>query len=140
MEARFSAPVQTGLVAHPASYTMGTGSLPWVKRPDSSVPRPFYPGETSPNPRYPLAGIAQSVYRLATGWTVRGSNAGGGEIFRSRPDRPWSPPSLLHNGYLVFPADERPGRDVGHPPYLAPRLKKEDSYTSTPTLWLRGLF
>jgi hypothetical protein len=25
---RFSAPVQTGPVAHPASYTMGTGSLP----------------------------------------------------------------------------------------------------------------
>jgi len=24
---RFSAPVQTGPVAHPASYTMGTGSL-----------------------------------------------------------------------------------------------------------------
>jgi TATA-binding protein-associated factor Taf7 len=26
--ARFSAPVQTGPGAHPASYTMGTGSLP----------------------------------------------------------------------------------------------------------------
>jgi hypothetical protein len=32
------------------------------------------------------AGIAQSVQRLATGWTVRGSNPGGGEIFRRRPD------------------------------------------------------
>jgi hypothetical protein len=29
--ARFSAPVQTGLEAHPASYTMGTGSFPGVK-------------------------------------------------------------------------------------------------------------
>jgi hypothetical protein len=27
-EARFSAPVQTGLGAHPASYTMGTGFSP----------------------------------------------------------------------------------------------------------------
>jgi len=27
------------------------------------------------------AGIAQSVQRLATGWTVHGSNAGGSEIF-----------------------------------------------------------
>jgi hypothetical protein len=27
-EARFCAPVQTGPGAHPASYTMGTGSLP----------------------------------------------------------------------------------------------------------------
>ena len=34
------------------------------------------------------AGIAQSVQRLATGWTVRGSNPGGGEIFLIRPDRP----------------------------------------------------
>ena len=29
----FSAPVQTGPRAHPASCTMGTGSLPGVKRP-----------------------------------------------------------------------------------------------------------
>ena len=32
--ARFSAPVQTGPGAHPASCTMGTGSLPEVKRPE----------------------------------------------------------------------------------------------------------
>jgi hypothetical protein len=31
--ARFSAPVQTGPGAYPASYTMGTGSFPGVKRP-----------------------------------------------------------------------------------------------------------
>ena len=30
-EARFSAPVQTGPEAHPASCTMGTGSFPGVK-------------------------------------------------------------------------------------------------------------
>ena len=30
--ARFSAPVQTGPEAHPASYTLGTGSFPGVKR------------------------------------------------------------------------------------------------------------
>ena len=28
---------------------------------------------------------------------------GSGEIFRTRPDRPWDPPSLLYNGYRVFP-------------------------------------
>jgi hypothetical protein len=38
---RFSAPVQTGPGAHPASYTMGTGSLPWVKRPGRGVDHPF---------------------------------------------------------------------------------------------------
>jgi hypothetical protein len=48
------------------------------------------------------AGTAQSVWRLATGWTVRGSNPGGGEISRTRPDRPWGPPSLLYNGYWGF--------------------------------------
>jgi len=31
VEARFSAPVQTGPVAHPASCTMGTGYFPGVK-------------------------------------------------------------------------------------------------------------
>jgi len=35
--ARFSAPVQTGPGAHSDSYTMGTGSLPGVKRPGRGV-------------------------------------------------------------------------------------------------------
>jgi hypothetical protein len=42
----------------------------------------------------------------ATGWTVRGSNPGVGEIFRTRPDRPWGPSSLLYNGYRVFPGSK----------------------------------
>jgi len=62
--AKYSAPVQTGPGAHPATYTMGTGSFPGLKR---------------------------------------------------------------------------PVRYVGHPPHLAPRLKKEKSYTSTPPLGLPGL-
>jgi hypothetical protein len=28
-----------------------------------------------------------------TGWTVWGSNPGGGEIFRTRPDRSWAHPA-----------------------------------------------
>jgi hypothetical protein len=48
-------------------------------------------------------GVAQSVLRFTTGWTVRGSNPGCVEIFRTRPDRPWGPPSLLYNGCRVFP-------------------------------------
>jgi hypothetical protein len=35
--ARFSAPVQTGPGAHPASCTMGTGAFPGVKRPGRGV-------------------------------------------------------------------------------------------------------
>ena len=38
--ARFSVPVETGPGAHPASYTMGTGSLPGVKRPWRGVDHP----------------------------------------------------------------------------------------------------
>jgi len=37
---RFSAPIQIGTGAHPASYTMGTGSLPGVKRPGRGVDHP----------------------------------------------------------------------------------------------------
>ena len=45
----------------------------------------------------------------ATGWTVRGSNPGGGEIFRTCPDRPWGQPSPLYNGYQVFPGGKVAG-------------------------------
>jgi hypothetical protein len=41
--------------------------------------------------------------QLATGWTVQGSNPDGGEIFRTRPDWAWGPPSLLYSGFRVFP-------------------------------------
>jgi len=42
---------------------------------------------------------------IATGYGLDspGSNPGGGEIFCTCPDRPWGPPSLLYNGYRVFP-------------------------------------
>jgi hypothetical protein len=70
--------------------------------------------------------VAQSVWRLATGWTVRGSTSCGGEIFRTCPDRPWGPPSLMYNGYRVFPGDkERPGRDADPSPSSCAVVKKE---------------
>ena len=43
------------------------------------------------------------------GWKVWGWNPGGGEIFRTRPDRPWGPPSILYNGYQIFPGDKAAG-------------------------------
>jgi len=47
-----------------------------------------------------------------------------GEIFRTCPDRPWDPLSLLYNGYRVSaPGVKRPGRGVDQLPHLAPRLK-----------------
>ena len=63
--------------------------------------------------------------RLAMAWMVQGSNPGGGEIFRSCPDRPWGPPSLLYNGYQIsFWGLKRPGRGVDHPPSSSIKAKK----------------
>ena len=45
----------------------------------------------------------------------------GGEIFRPCPDRHWHPPSLLCNGYWVFPGGKkRSGRDADPSPLLVP--------------------
>jgi len=46
------------------------------------------------------------VQRLATDWTVRESNYGGGEFFRLPPDTPWSPPNILYNGHQVIPVSK----------------------------------
>jgi len=50
--------------------------------------------------------------------------------------RSWGPPSLLYNGYRVFPRGVKCGRGVTLTPHplLAPRSWEEQSYTSTP-LW-----
>ena len=49
----------------------------------------------------------------------------GGQIFRTCPDWPWSPRSLLYNGYRVFPGDkERPGRDADPSPPSSAMVKK----------------
>jgi hypothetical protein len=56
-----------------------------------------------------------SVVGITTGYGMDGPGieSRGGEIFRTRPDRPWGPPSLLYNGYRVFPGGkEWPGREA----------------------------
>ena len=69
--------------------------------------------------------IAQSVKRLATGWTVRGSNPDGGEIFRTRPFRPWDPLNLLYNGYRVSYLEiKRPGLGIDYPPTSSVEVKE----------------
>jgi hypothetical protein len=47
---------------------------------------------------------------------------------------------FLFIGTGSFRGVKRPGRGVDHPSHLALRLRKEQSYTSTPPLGLRGLF
>ena len=78
--------------------------------------------------------VAQSVQRLTTGQTVRGSNPGRDEIFR-RPDWPWGPPSPLYNGYRLF-SGVKYGRGVlltTHP-LLLPQTWKSRAIP-LPTLW-----
>jgi len=60
----------------------------------------------------------------------------GGEIFRTCPDRPWGPPSLLYNGYRVFPGGkERPGREADpSPPSSAVGHERVELYVYSP-LW-----
>ena len=77
----------------------------------------------------------ESAVDMATGWTVRGSNPGRGEIFRTSPDRPWSTPSFLYNGYRVFPGGkERPGRDADPSTPSSAAVMEQYSYTSTPPM------
>ena len=54
---------------------------------------------------------------------------GRSEVFPTPPDQPWGPPSHLYNGYWV-----KPGEKLAR----APRLKKEESNTSTPPVCLHG--
>jgi len=49
-----------------------------------------------------------------------------GEIFLTRPDRPWGPASLLFNGYRVsFLGVKRPGRNVDHPYSSSAEVKEK---------------
>jgi len=58
-----------------------------------------------------------------------------GDIFRTCSDRPWGPPSLLYNGFRVFPmGKERPGREADPSPPSSDVVMKELSYTSTPPM------
>ena len=86
------------------------------------------------------AGRAQSVQRLDTGWTVRGSNPGRARFLAHVQTGPGAHPASYTVGTGSFTGVKRPGRDVDHPIHLASRLKKEQSYTSTPFLGLRALF
>jgi hypothetical protein len=65
-----------------------------------------------------------SVVGIASGYGLDGPGIESrwGEIFRTCPDRPWGPPSLLYNGYQFFPG-VKSGRGVTLTPHtpLGPR-------------------
>jgi hypothetical protein len=75
-------------------------------------------------------------------WEVRGLNPGGGGARFSAlvQTGPGAYPASYTMGTGSFPGVKWPGRGVDHPLHLAPRLKKEYSYTSTFPLGFRGLF
>jgi hypothetical protein len=66
---------------------------------------------------------------------VQGLKPGGGEIFCTHPDQPWSSTSLLYNGYhQFFPRGKvQPGRDADpSPPSSAIGHKRVELYLYSP--------
>jgi hypothetical protein len=85
-----------------------------------------------------VLGSRHSVVGIATSYGLEGPGIESrwGEIFRIYPDRPRGPPSLLYNGYRVFPGGKG-GRGVmltTHP-LLVPRLRKNWAIPPL-TLWV----
>jgi hypothetical protein len=67
-----------------------------------------------------------SSVSIVTGYGLDGAGIDSwwGEIFRTHPDRPWGPPSLLYKGYRVFPGGRtRPGRDADPSPPSSAKVK-----------------
>jgi hypothetical protein len=132
---RLSAPVQTGPGVHPASCTMGTGSFPGVKssRDVTLIFHPFLVPRSEQSrailllplwavrPVQSLSACTNVHFTLLADVLLRAGRSGDriplGVRFPARPDRPWGPPSLLYNGYRVFPGGKvRPGRVAAHSP------------------------
>jgi len=62
-------------------------------------------------------GIQLSVWGLATGWIILGSNSCVDDIFHNCPDRPRDPTYLLRNAYRPsFSGENRPGGGNDHSP------------------------
>jgi DNA-binding transcriptional LysR family regulator len=80
-----------------------------------------------------------SVIGIATGYGLDGPGIESrwrGVIFRTCPDRPWGPPSLLYNGYWVF-TEVKSGRGVMLIPHplLVPWSRKGRAIPLLP-LWV----
>ena len=59
----------------------------------------------------------------------------GGETLRTRPDRPWGPPSFLYNGHRIsFLGVKRPERGVGDPPPSGAEVKESRAIPLLP-IW-----
>ena len=63
-----------------------------------------------------------------------------GRDLARRSRKNFRPTHSPYNEYKVIPEGKAPGRGVDTHPHLAPKLKKEKSYTSTPSVGLHGQF
>ena len=66
-------------------------------------------------------GIATELWAIQSGDRILV-----GARFSAHPDRPWGQPSLLYNGYRVFPGGKVwPGRAADHPPPSSAEVLEE---------------
>jgi hypothetical protein len=75
---------------------------------------------------------------LAMGWTVRGLNSDGTEIFHTHSDWSWGSPSLLYSGYHVFRVGKVPGAWCRSPTPSSTEVKERVEvhlYSTSVTLW-----
>ena len=81
--------------------------------------------------------FSDSLQFSFTGSTVRGSNPGGAEIYRTGPDRPWGPPSPKTMDTGSFPPVQRSGRGARHPPATNVEVKEVELhlYSSSGPSW-----
>ena len=79
-----------------------------------------------------ICGIVSSISIATDQWLGSpGTNPGANEIF-ALSDLSWVPPSLLYNGYWVFPGGKvRPGRAADHRPHLVPMSWKSSGILLT---------
>jgi hypothetical protein len=59
----------------------------------------------------------------------------GGEIFRTRPDRPWGHPASYTMGTVSFPEAKRPGSGVNHPPPSSVEVKEKVELYHYSSMW-----
>jgi hypothetical protein len=79
----------------------------------------------------------QSAVGIATRYGLDGPGIKyrwGNNHFRTRPDMPWGPPSLLYNGYhFFFPGVKRSGRGFDNPlPFSAEVKERVELYLYSP--------
>jgi len=102
----------------PCSLSSGLKAKAWKKRFSTMKIEAVRSSESGPEE---LSRYSDSLRAGRSGDQIPGE----ARFFRTRPDQPWGPPSLLYNGYRVsFPGVKRPGRGVDHPTPSSAEVKE----------------